>query len=120
VIKIDVEGGELDVLNGAHKLISEQRPLMLIEVANALLEAKQASVTEIAGFLHQNGYILFDAASGKPRLVDLLGEHGSNIFAVPERFLDEVLELGGLQRSALTAGLGHDAGTETAGQDTAP
>lgn len=116
-VKIDVEGFELDVLNGARNLISTQRPLILIEVANDLLETKKASVTDIARFLHENGYILFDAHMGKPRLVDLLGQHGSNVFAVPERFLDQMLKLGGLDRKALTAGLKEagDSGEASAG-----
>jgi FkbM family methyltransferase len=105
VLKIDVEGFEIEVLEGARKLISEQRPLILIEVANELLEAKNSSAATIAHFLHENGYVLFDAAIGKPRLVDLMGEHSSNVFAVPEALLDQMLKLGGLKRSALTAGL---------------
>ena len=115
VLKIDVEGFEIEVLEGARKLISEQRPLILIEVANELLEAKASSASEIAGFLHANGYILFDAALGKPRLVDLMGEHSSNVFAVPEALLDQMLKLGGLDRAALTAGV-----AETAEKENAP
>jgi FkbM family methyltransferase len=105
VIKIDVEGFEPEVLEGAQRLISEHSPLILIEVANELLETKELSAKEIAARLNRLGYVLFDAAEGKPRLVDLMGEHSSNVFAVPEALLDKMLKLGGLTRKALTAGL---------------
>lgn len=111
VIKIDVEGFESEVLAGAEKLIASQQPLILIEVANELLDAKKRSAKDVAAQLHALGYVLFDAAEGKPRLVDLMGEHSSNIFAVPEPLLDKMLKLGGLSRKALTEGLG----TENAG-----
>jgi len=32
LIKVDVEGGEAEVLSGAQKLISQSRPIWLIEV----------------------------------------------------------------------------------------
>jgi FkbM family methyltransferase len=52
VLKIDVEGGELNVLKGAQKLISTASPVILCEVScNGL---------EIADLLHANGYELFD------------------------------------------------------------
>lgn len=105
VIKIDVEGFEKEVLNGARALISEHKPLILIEVANELLDTKQSSAADIAGQLNALGYVLFDAGEGKPRLVDLMGAHSSNVFAVPEPLLDKMLKLGGLDRKALTAGL---------------
>lgn len=105
VIKIDVEGFEAEVLAGAQQLISEHKPMILIEVANELLETKNVSAESIAKTLNALGYVLFDAAEGKPRLVDLMGEHSSNIFAVPEPLLDKMLKLGGLSRKALTAGL---------------
>lgn len=104
-IKIDVEGFELEVLAGAKTLIAEHKPLILMEVANELLETKQASASDIASQLNALGYVLFDAAEGKPRLVDLMGAHSSNVFAVPETLLDKMLELGGLNRTALTAGI---------------
>ena len=104
VIKIDVEGFEIEVLKGAAKVIAAHQPLILIEVVNALLENKQTSAAEIGAILQENGYTCFDAANGKPRLVDLMSEHSSNVFAVPERFLDQMLKLGGLDRQALTAG----------------
>lgn len=102
VMKIDVEGFEIEVLRGARKIIAAQQPLILIEVVNALLENKKSSAAEIAAMLHESGYTLFDAAEGKPRLVDLMETHSSNVFAVPEPLLNQMLKLAGLNRSALT------------------
>ncbi|MBI1393468.1 MAG: FkbM family methyltransferase [Alphaproteobacteria bacterium] len=120
VIKIDVEGFEIEVLKGASRLISEQRPLILIEIVNDLLQTQKSSAAEIAEMLHRHGYILFDAAKGKPRLVDLNGDHASNIFAVPEALLDQMLKLGGLNRSALTAGLANPGPNDGERADPAP
>lgn len=103
VMKIDVEGFEIEVLKGALRLISEQKPLILIEVVNELLESKKSSPAEIARLLQQFGYTFFDAVAGAPRLVDLMGDHGSNVFAVPEALLDQMLSMGGLSRSAVPA-----------------
>lgn len=105
VLKIDVEGYELAVLEGARTLIENHRPLLLIEVANDLLEEKQIDPSDIARFLHSMNYILFDVAKGQPRLIDVKGDHGSNVFAVPEKHLDKMLSLGGLKRDDLNAEL---------------
>lgn len=59
VVKIDVEGAESRVLKGAKRLLSEVRPVILIEVIDRECE----EVTEI---LLRNGYTLFDW-DAKPR-----------------------------------------------------
>jgi FkbM family methyltransferase len=47
VIKIDVEGMEMDVLEGARKLIAAHRPRILIEIRNANMERFRDLVAEI-------------------------------------------------------------------------
>lgn len=49
-VKIDVEGGELDVLRGASSLLQEQRPNLFIECATP------AALAEIRSFLAPFGY----------------------------------------------------------------
>lgn len=61
VLKIDVEGAEIFVLNGAKRVLSEVKPIVLCEVG---LEASREIVTEI--FI-ENGYTIYDWES-KPRI----------------------------------------------------
>lgn len=49
-VKIDVEGAELQVLNGAKKMLSQHRPCLIIEVHSASLES------ECVRLLDQNRY----------------------------------------------------------------
>jgi FkbM family methyltransferase len=53
VVKIDVETAELLVLRGATRVLSEARPVLLIEVEPALQE-------EVTALLHGHGYRLHD------------------------------------------------------------
>jgi FkbM family methyltransferase len=73
-IKIDVEGAELRVLEGARQTLIQHRPLILVEVT-----AKRDGVREL---LSRSGYKIFaPTASG-----ELIGisECAFNTFAVPE------------------------------------
>lgn len=101
VMKLDIEGHELPALRGAKGLIDRHKPLLMIEVVNGLLAGKDGALKELSAFLSERGYACFDVVKGEPRLVEIAGEHGSNIIAAPERFLDAVLKLGGLTRAAL-------------------
>ena len=59
LIKIDVEGADLDVLRGAERLIHASRPTLLIEVAPRLLEQRGHSGVDVGRFLDQMGYASF-------------------------------------------------------------
>jgi FkbM family methyltransferase len=65
VLKIDVEGAELNVLRGASRLLSTVRPVILCEVSS--------NGSTIADLLHTNGYELFDlqADANRTRTLDL-------------------------------------------------
>lgn len=61
VIKVDVEGAEGRVLNGAERLLTEVRPRWLIEVHS---EGQDA---EVRALLEQNGYELIQLRSARNR-----------------------------------------------------
>jgi predicted metal-binding protein len=44
MVKIDVEGGELDVIQGATKFIAEYRPIIILEFRKDLLKEKSVEL----------------------------------------------------------------------------
>lgn len=67
-MKIDAEGFEVEVLNGARRIIDEQRPTIVVE-------STSDNLAEVLGVLSQYGYEVFDAERGGP-------PNGSNLLAV--------------------------------------
>ena len=70
-VKIDVEGGEWAVLQGAERLLRREHPALMVEV--------QANAPEIFALLHSAGYTLFNPrgeACSEP------GDLSDNIFAL--------------------------------------
>lgn len=56
VIKVDVEGAELEVLRGAVKTLRRYRPILIVEIEEALLARNQVFATDISEFLRLLGY----------------------------------------------------------------
>ena len=56
LIKIDIEGAELHALRGMTKTIQQFRPVLMIEISENVLEGKDSSGREIAGFMNKLGY----------------------------------------------------------------
>jgi FkbM family methyltransferase len=50
LIKIDIEGGELDALRGAERTLATARPLLLMELHNAGLAAECGNFLGLAGY----------------------------------------------------------------------
>ncbi len=74
-IKIDVQGFELEVLNGGQRTIATSRPIFLIETINH----------EVASFLSQYDYDFFYFENGKL----IKGEGKLNTFCItPEKYRD--------------------------------
>ncbi len=55
-IKIDVEGSELSVLQGARKVLTRDRPTVLFEINPAALQTCKSTSIELLSFLRDNGY----------------------------------------------------------------
>ena len=74
LIKIDVEGAEFKVLEGARETLAKYRPAVVVEVTNQREEA--------CGLLSELGYVLYDEYG---RVVDP-SKKGFNVFAMqPDR-----------------------------------
>jgi FkbM family methyltransferase len=68
VLKLDAEGAEYAVLEGARRTLAQHRPLLLLELSDAALQRQGRSVAAILGLLREAQYDLytFDVASGRP------------------------------------------------------
>lgn len=93
VLKIDVEGFELEVLKGGQELLKAQLPVLIIEVSEQRENEKGVSPQEIAAFVRSLGnYQLFRQKGTKERrskLVQIvrdadLPEH-DNVVCIPMR-----------------------------------
>jgi FkbM family methyltransferase len=73
-IKIDVEGGELDVLRGARRTLAAHRPLMAIEHGLGSADYFGARPHELHGLLTELGYRVFDLDGDGPFSVDAFVE----------------------------------------------
>ena len=71
-IKIDVEGAEFLVLQGAADTLARFRPLMAVEVNDRQLKAMGSSAAEVTAFLRSHGY-------------EAEGRHEENVLFVPAR-----------------------------------
>jgi FkbM family methyltransferase len=77
VLKIDVEGAELEVLRGATRLLSEVRPVIYCEVASKARE-------DVSALFREYRYRLWDGASFDGRFVGELSQAVNNTIAFPE------------------------------------
>jgi FkbM family methyltransferase len=63
-IKIDVEGSELLVFRGAERILTTDRPVILVEINPAnLLRTSGISATEFGEYVERLGYALFEIAA---------------------------------------------------------
>ena len=87
LVKIDVEGAELEVLRGAERTLAQNPPPAILFELNHSCEAFGSSPQAIGAFLAANGYRLFefDAAAGalQPFVPDHYPERG-NILALKD------------------------------------
>lgn len=72
LVKIDVEGLELDVLEGMSGLVSQYTPSLYIELHGVGIEGKRANARAVISWLSTRGYSLYHVESG--RNLSLSGE----------------------------------------------
>jgi FkbM family methyltransferase len=60
LVKMDVDGFEVQVLRGADVLLSQTRPTFVMELSPYVLEERGSSLKEFLSFFEPHGYRLFD------------------------------------------------------------
>ena len=81
-IKIDVEGLELDVLQGARKLLLEKKPLLSMELHPGLLHQRGTSALAIAQYLEDLGYVCYTAKVKRVKRAYLERRDNFRLFAM--------------------------------------
>ena len=56
LIKIDVEGAELDVLRGSERILTEHKPILIVELRGDILCMSGRTVEQIMAYLENLGY----------------------------------------------------------------
>ena len=92
-MKLDAEGSELAVLEGAKNSIEQFHPVMMIEINGILLAQAGISSAQVAEFLAARKYRLFDLSYGQLQSWSA-AKHGqfSDTLCLPEAKLDAALE----------------------------
>jgi hypothetical protein len=81
LIKIDAEGAELAVLQGARQTLAQTRPLLLLELESANLKAAGQDKEAVAEFLRPLGYAPAYLHKGRwHRTPEVRQARGRNIF----------------------------------------
>lgn len=70
LLKIDVEGFELNVLEGAVMTLNKFKPALFIELDDSFLRRQGKSGKELVGFLIDKGYQIFSAENDKQIMAD--------------------------------------------------
>jgi FkbM family methyltransferase len=65
LVKLDVDGFECDVLQGATTMLREVRPIFVMELAPYVLEERGATLDDLLSFFIPNGYAFFNERNGK-------------------------------------------------------
>ncbi|ONH30620.1 methyltransferase [Pseudofrankia asymbiotica] len=83
LIKIDVEGFEIDVLRGARNLLAAQSPALLLEMLPGHLNRQGQSQAELVDLLTELGYMIFNLTR---RGLATQGPFTSNVLALAPRW----------------------------------
>jgi FkbM family methyltransferase len=90
VIKIDVEGHDIKVLNGSLDIIRHYSPLIIFEFSKFIFENNDDNFSYLKRFLIENNYQIFDSKYNKITLndtVDRLNDLPKNMYGIGNYFL---------------------------------
>lgn len=93
-MKIDVEGSEVSVLEGARHVLETWRPILLIEANESALSSQGASTAMLLETLRaDSGYeiLVFSPSTGGVELLTDEAKLSANIVAVPKERVAEIL-----------------------------
>jgi FkbM family methyltransferase len=93
-IKVDVEGAEVGVLQGARQVLMSSRPLLLIEANEPALQAQGTSVQELLTLLRSEfryDILVFSAHTGGVEVMKDGAAVSPNIVAVPTERTPDIL-----------------------------
>jgi hypothetical protein len=84
VIKMDVEGAELEVIKGGLKTLEQYKPILLIELFDAALQKQGASVDAVVAQLKEAGYSFygFSESTGLPHPFERPDASSQNVLAI--------------------------------------
>jgi FkbM family methyltransferase len=93
VVKLDVEGSEVDAMDGAHAAIARFQPKILLEAEEARLASQGRTKEDLLRVLTAIGYELwvFDADSAQLRRAELPAEPEGNAIAAPRDWRPPIL-----------------------------
>jgi len=97
MVKIDVEGAEMHVLEGARRTLAAQRPVLMVEANDEALRAQGASTEALFGFLRGEldyGIFVFSPETGGVEPMGADSSASANIVAVPSERRAEILARG--------------------------
>lgn len=93
VVKIDIEGAELDVLRSAPYLLSTLRPIVITEYGTNTWTKFEATPDQLKALMHQHSYQirLFDWKTKRliPMTEEVWSSHYSNLLLVPAERLEQ-------------------------------
>jgi FkbM family methyltransferase len=70
-IKIDVEGGEIDILNGGLRLIKKHRPIISVEYGKPGYSVYGHSADTLFEFCHKHEYVISDLFGNPIKTIDI-------------------------------------------------
>jgi FkbM family methyltransferase len=94
VIKLDIEGSEGEAITGATRLLTRDRPVLVLEVFARTLQSTGWTVARLENLIAAAGYVLFeidDATAELHSLASLSGHSEQNVVALPAERSREIL-----------------------------